>query len=138
MSVDSDLKKDGIVVKHMLSINTTNALADFVSDKISKAYSSYGFDKETLYNKVSNIPMYIANIPEGFSEASYFYKNSSIYFKENLSLDEMKKFAIHECIHYIQEVRDEKYNLYKLGLYDFATNFPQVQSVFLAQKSSCG
>jgi hypothetical protein len=52
-------------------------------------------------------------------EANYFYKNSSIYFKENLSIDDMKKYAIHEFIHYYQEVKDKKNVLYKLGLCDF-------------------
>ena len=44
------------------------------------------------------------------AEANYFYKNSSIYFKEGVPLEELEKFAIHEFIHYIQEVKDQKGN----------------------------
>ena len=63
--------------------------------------------------------MYFAEIPSGFAEATYFYKNSSMYFKQGLSLEELEKFAVHEFIHYLQEIKDKKGNLVKLGLCDF-------------------
>ena len=60
--------------------------------------------------------MYIANIPEGMSEASYYYKNSSVYFRDGMGLNDLEKFSIHELIHNLQEVKNEKGNLVKLGL----------------------
>lgn len=63
--------------------------------------------------------MYIAEMPDGFAEANYFYKNSSIYFKSGISVNELEKFAVHEFIHYLQEIKDKKGNLVKLGLCDF-------------------
>lgn len=55
-------------------------------------------------------------MPDGFAEANYFYKNSSIYFKSGISVNELEKFAVHEFIHYLQEIKDKKGNLVKLGL----------------------
>ena len=58
-------------------------------------------------------------MPDGMAEANYFYKNSSIYFNEHISDEDLEEFAIHECIHYIQEVKDKKSNLVRMGLCNF-------------------
>ena len=63
--------------------------------------------------------MYIANIPDGMSEASYFYKNSSIYFRDGMGLADLEKYAVHELIHHLQERKDEKGSLLRLGLCEF-------------------
>ena len=63
--------------------------------------------------------MYKAKIPEGMAEANYFYKNSSIYFNEHIQDDDLEEFAIHECIHYLQEVKDKKNYLIRMGLCDY-------------------
>ena len=52
--------------------------------------------------------MYYAEIPDGFAVATYFYKNSSMYFKNGLSIEELEKSAVHEFIHYLQEIKDKK------------------------------
>lgn len=54
--------------------------------------------------------------------AKYFYKNNAIYFNIDYSLSEVDTFSIHECLHYLQEVKDERGNLVRLGLYDFIDN----------------
>ena len=61
------------------------------------------------------------NFQAGIS-AKYFYKNSSIYFDCNLDLNNLTDVAIHECIHYLQEKRDKKGNIIKLGLCDYTDN----------------
>lgn len=53
------------------------------------------------------------------AEANYFYKNSSIYFNEHISDEDLDEFAVHECIHYIQEVKDKKNYLIRMGLCDY-------------------
>lgn len=63
--------------------------------------------------------MFIADLPNGLSEASYFYKNSSIYFRDGMGLLDLKKFSIHEVIHHLQEIKDEKDNLLRMGLCTF-------------------
>lgn len=119
MSIESDLKKDGIKVIGTLDTLKVNTLAHNVAEKICKTFPEQNFIFHNLFIAISRIPMYIAEMPEGFAEANYFYKNSSIYFKAGVSTQELEKFAIHEFIHYLQEIKDKKGNLVKLGLCDF-------------------
>ena len=119
MSIESDLKKDGITVVGSLDTLSINTLAHNVAEKICKAFPEQHFIFHNLFIALSRIPMYTAKMPEGFAEANYFYKNSSIYFKEGVSVDELEKFAMHEFIHYLQEIKDKKGNIVKLGLCDF-------------------
>ena len=104
MSIESDLKKDGITVIEPLDTTTVNVIAKNVSKKIVAAFSNLGFDFDTLYERFSTLPMYIADMPEGMSEASYFYKNSAIYFRDGMGLADLEKFAVHELIHNFQEL----------------------------------
>ena len=63
--------------------------------------------------------MYKAKMPDGMSEANYFYKNTSIYFNEHISDEDLEEFAVHECIHYIQEIKDKRNYLLRMGLCDY-------------------
>ena len=119
MSIESDLKKDGIKVIGTLDTLSVNTLAHDVAEKICKTFPEQNFIFHNLFIAISRIPMYIAEMPEGFAEANYFYKNASIYFKAGIPTCELEKFAIHEFIHYLQEIKDKKGNLVKLGLCDF-------------------
>ena len=119
MSIESDLRKDGITVVAPLDTLSVNTIARDVAEKLCKAFPNQHFIFQNLFIALSRIPMYIADIPEGFAEATYFYKNSSMYFKQSLKLDEMENFAVHEFIHYLQEIKDKKGRLLRLGLCDF-------------------
>lgn len=119
MSIESDLKKDGIKVTGALDTLKVNTLAHNVAEKICNTFPKQNFIFHNLFIALSRIPMYIAEMPEGFAEANYFYKNTSIYFKSGIPVNELEKFAIHEFIHYLQEIKDPKGNLVKLGLCNF-------------------
>lgn len=119
MSIESDLRKDGITVVAPLDTLSVNTIARDVAEKLCKAFPNQHFIFQNLFIALSRIPMYIADIPEGFAEATYFYKNSSMYFKQGLKLDEMENFAVHEFMHYLQEIKDKKGHLLRLGLCDF-------------------
>lgn len=119
MNIEAELKKDGIEVVGRLDTLSVNSIAKSVSEKICKAFPRAHFSSQQLFIELSRIPMYIADIPDGFAEANYFYRNSSIYFKQGRPLDELEKFAIHEFIHYVQEVKNKKGNLYRLGLCEY-------------------
>lgn len=119
MSIESDLRKDGITVVGTLDTLSINTIARDVSEKLCKAFPHQNFIFQNLFIALSRIPMYIADIPDGFAEATYFYKNSSMYFKQGLKLDELEKFAVHEFIHYLQEIKDKKGHLLRLGLCNF-------------------
>lgn len=119
MNIEKDLKKDGITVIKPLDTLTITLIAKYIAEKLISAFPFYGFNYDKLFIKITNIPMFIADIPTNMGEANYFYKNSSIYFKDGLSLDEMKRYAIHEFIHAYQEIKNKNNVLYKLGLCDF-------------------
>ncbi len=53
------------------------------------------------------------------AEANYCYKNSSIYFNSHIANEDLEEFAIHECLHFLQEIRDENNNITKMGLSNF-------------------
>ncbi len=119
MSVESDLKKAGIYVIRKLDKIKINSISKNVASKICETFPNFGINENDLFMKLSQLNMYIANMPEGMAEANYFYKNSSIYFNEHISYDDLEEFAIHECIHYIQEIKDKKNYLLRMGLCDY-------------------
>ncbi len=122
MSIESQLKKDGIEVTEKLNTLTINTIAKNIARKLCSNFPEFNLNERDLFIKLSRINMYRAKVPYGMSEANYFYKNSSIYFNELISDEDLEEFAIHECIHYLQEIKDDKNNLLKLGQCDF-TNF---------------
>lgn len=119
MSFESDLKKEGITVIEPLDNSSVMSIAKNASEQLYLAFPNFGFTYESLFERFSNIPMYIANIPAGMSEASYFYKNSSIYFRDGMGLNDLEKFSVHEFIHNIQERKDKNGNLVRMGLCEF-------------------
>lgn len=119
MSIESDLKKDGIEVVEKLDTLKVNSIARNISVKLCETFPNYGLNSNNLFIKLSRLDMYKARMPEGMAEANYFYKNSSIYFNEHIQDDDLEEFAIHECIHYLQEVKDKKNYLIRMGLCDY-------------------
>ena len=119
MSIESDLKKDGIEVVEKLDTLKVNSITRNISVKLCETFPNYGLNSNNLFIKLSRLDMYKAKIPEGMAEANYFYKNSSIYFNEHIQDDDLEEFAIHECIHYLQEVKDKKNYLIRMGLCDY-------------------
>ena len=119
MSVESDLRKDGIQVVEKLDTLTINSLARNISKKLCETFPNFGLNQNELFIKLSRLDMYVAKMPEGMAEANYFYKNSSIYYNEHIPPEDREEFAIHECIHYIQEIKDKKNYLLRMGLCDY-------------------
>lgn len=119
MSIETDLKKDGIEVIEKLDTLTTNSIAENIAKKLSSTFPEFFPDSKGLFMKLSRLNMYTAKMPEGMSEANYFYKNSSIYFNEHIPFEDIEEFAIHECIHYLQEIKDRRNYLTRMGLCDF-------------------
>lgn len=119
MSIESTLKKDGIQVIRELKPSKVDSIANNIAMKLCETFPDFNFNQYELYLKLSKLNMYMAGMPDGMAEANYFYKNSSIYFNDHLSDDALEEFAIHECIHYIQEVKDKKNYLLRMGLCDY-------------------
>ncbi len=119
MSIETDLKKDGIEVIEALDTLKINSMAKNLSQKICDTFPDYGFNQNELFIQLSRLNMYRAKMPEGMAEANYFYKNTSIYFNEHIANEDLEEFAIHECIHYLQEVKDKRNYLVRMGLCDY-------------------
>ena len=119
MSIESDLKKDGIEVIKKLDTLRVNSIARTVSINLCETFPNFNLNQNDLFIKLSRLDMYIAKMPEGMAEANYFYKNSSIYFNNRIDNDDLEEFAIHECIHYIQEIKDKNNYLLRMGLCDY-------------------
>lgn len=119
MSIESDLRKDGIKVVDILDTVSTNQIAHNIAAKLCETFPELCFNENDLFAKLSHLNMYRASMPDGMAEANYFYKNTSIYFNEKIAIEDLEEFAIHECIHYIQEIKDKKNNLIRMGLCNF-------------------
>ena len=119
MSIESDLRKDGIRVVDILDTMSVNRISHNIATKLCNTFPELCFNESDLFAKLSKLGMYRATMPEGMAEANYFYKNTSIYFNEKIAIEDLEEFAIHECIHYIQEVKDKRNNLIRMGLCNF-------------------
>jgi len=117
MGINLLLKKEGLDNIQKLDTLQINKIASYIADKLCKSFPELHLSQSALFIQISRLNMYLATMPDG-SSAKYVYGNNSIYFNENLDLSNMDITAIHECIHYLQEYKDQKGKLTKLGLYD--------------------
>ncbi len=120
MSIESDLRKDGIEVVARLNAIEVSSIANCIANKLANTFPEFNLKSNELFDRLSKLNMYRARIPDGMAEANYFYKNSSIYFNANLPFEALEEFAIHECIHHLQEVKDKRNYLLKMGLCDLS------------------
>lgn len=118
MSINSELKKENILNIESLSRLEINKIARTVSNKLCNTFPNQGLSQSNLFISLARINMYKADMPFETSSAKFFYKNNSIYFKKNINFDEIDTLSIHECIHYIQAVKDSNNKLLKMGLYN--------------------
>ena len=119
MSIESDLRKDGIRVVDVLDTMSVNRIAHNIAARLCDTFPELCFNESDLFAKLSKLSMYRATMPEGIADANYFYKNTSIYFNEKIAFEDLEEYALHECIHYIQEVKDKRNNLIRMGLCNF-------------------
>ena len=78
MSIESDLRKDGIRVIDILDTMSINKIAHNIATKLCETFPELCFNELDLYAKLSQLKMYRASMPEGMAEANYFYKNTDI------------------------------------------------------------
>lgn len=118
MSIESEIRKEGIEVIKQLKPIKVNLIASSISKVLVKRFPEQNFNYEEFFSRLSKLNMYIAKMPNGIA-AKYFYKNSSIYFNETADLVNLNDVIIHECIHALQSNINSKNKLIKLGLCDF-------------------
>lgn len=119
MSISSTLKKEGIKVINELGTLEINKIASNISEKICSAFPEHAINQSDLFISIARLNMYIAEMPDtDLAVAKYFYKNNSIYFSKDMDLTNLNTLAVHECIHFMQEVKNKRGKLLRLGLYD--------------------
>ena len=115
MGINFLLKKEGLENIKKLDTMQINKIASYISEKICSTFPDLNLSQSQLFIQISRLNMYTAHFSD-HSSAKYVYGNDSIYFSEDLNLDDLDITAIHECIHYLQEYKDQKGKLIKLGL----------------------
>ena len=124
MSIEKDLKNEGIKVIEKIDSLISLTVLKNVARRIVETFPDYELTEKSLVERFSELTLYKAKMIEGMSEASYFYKNASIYFNEDIEYEDLEEFSIHECIHFLQELKDEKNNLLRMGLCTYIKNKP--------------
>ena len=117
------LKKAGIEIVSKLSTLEINQIAKTISDKICNSFPEYNLNKSDLFSMLSRINMYFAKFKDN-SAAKYCYKTETIYFKKDIDFSNLETPAIHECLHFIQTIKNKNGKLIKLGLYDLTKIVP--------------
>ncbi|MCI8291300.1 MAG: hypothetical protein HFJ25_03480 [Clostridia bacterium] len=118
MGINLLLRKEGLENIQKLNTLQINKIASIISDKLCKSFPDMHLSQSELFIQISRLDMYTAKMQDTLSSAKYVYGNNAIYFNENLNLTKTSIPVIHECIHYLQEIKDQKGKLIKLGLYD--------------------
>ena len=118
MNYKSVLKKEGINLITKLDDTAVSKIAEQISNKLCSTFKEHNLNLDQLFCSISKLDMYYAEMPKDSSCAKYFSKTKSIYFSKDLSLDEMISLGTHECLHFIQELCDNKGTAYKFGLYN--------------------
>jgi len=121
MSINSILKREGITVVEQLDTLKVNTIASTIAGKLCAAFPEHNLSKSDIFASFCRMNMYIASMPNDHSSAKYFYKNNSIYFNEYVDFKDIPNVAMHECIHFLQEVKDASGNLVCMGLYNMAS-----------------
>lgn len=122
MSINSTLRKEGIEDIKPLKTLEINKIASSISEKICSAFPEHNINKSDLFIAIARLNMYTAKMPQDHSAAKYFYKNNSIYFSNDMNFDNISTLALHESIHFIQEVRNKSGKLLRMGLYNISKN----------------
>lgn len=118
MSINSTLKREGIEVIGPLNTLEINKIASNISEKLCTTFPEHKLDQSKLFASIARLNMYVAKFPTNDAVAKYFYKNNSIYFSNKMDLNDLNTLAIHECIHFIQELKNKNGRLLRLGLYN--------------------
>ncbi len=120
MNIKTELKREGIEEISQIDTLIVNSIAKNTAHRLTHAFPILDLKENDIFNKIAKLNMYRAHMTGNMTEASYFYKNASIYFNEGILDEDLEEFAIHECIHHLQEVKDDKNNLIRMGLCNYS------------------
>lgn len=124
MNINSTLKKEGINIIGSLDALDINHIANTISTTMAEVFPEHHISQSDLFIDIARLNMYTAEMPNDMAIAKYFYKNNSIYFSPNTDFSGLNTIVFHECIHYMQELKNQNGKLLRMGLYDLETTTP--------------
>ena len=124
MNINSTLKREGIKIIDSLDALAINKIATTISTTMANTFPEHHISQSDLFIAIARLNMYIAEMPNDMAIAKYFYKNNSIYFSKYINFEGLNTVVFHECIHYIQELKDQSGKLLRMGLYDLENGNP--------------
>lgn len=124
MNINSALKKEGIQVIDRLSALDINKIANNIAKTMSDVFPEHHINQSDLFISIARLNMYTAEMPNDMAIAKYFYKNNSIYFSKDMDFSGLNTVVFHECIHYMQELKNQNGKLLRFGLYDLESGSP--------------
>lgn len=110
------LGNTGIEVIKKLEDEKIIDIVNQVSTRLMVAYPESKLSYLDIYKTLLDTPMYYAKIPEGLSKVNYYYKDSGLYFAEDVDLSEIDEYVLHECVHKLQERKGKRGNITRLGV----------------------
>jgi len=119
MDLEKKLEKLGIEEVKRLDNTAIRNIAINVTETLTKAFPIIYEEYNNILAKMLNCSMYTAKVTKPISKVNYIYENNSIYFDESVNLDTMNEQIMHESIHYLQDYRNIKGKLEKIGLCSF-------------------
>lgn len=119
MDIAKKLEKLGIEYAMPLDKEIVRMIAYNVTEALVNTFPSISDEYNNIFAKLLNCDMYVATVTKPISKVNYIYENNSIYFDDTMNLNILTEQTIHECIHYIQDYRNIKGRLEKIGLCNF-------------------
>lgn len=119
MNLQKKLANLGIEDVRKLDNESIRIIARNVTESLTKTFPAIYDEYNNILIKLLNCNMYVAKVTKPISRVNYMYEDNSIYFDEELNLNKLSDQMIHECIHYLQDYRNMRGNLDKIGLCNF-------------------
>ena len=118
MGFEKELKKFNIIPISEIAIEEKNYLLKDFATNIINCLPDLGLEYNEVIMKLYKYNIVRADMRD-FEDSFYFYKNQTIYLKEDLDVYEESYKLISSFIYCIQEVRSKSGGLEKLGLCSF-------------------
>ena len=113
MGISKLLKKFDIKVIGKVTKEQQIVISDNVATKISNEFNYIEYSY--IYTKLMKAKMYIAIIPEGITRAIYSYEEDTLFISDEQDLNFVSRDLLYECIHAMQDIRNNKGKIKQLG-----------------------
>lgn len=100
MEENRELKRYNIEPVRALTPEEIEQIAIEVIKKIETMI--VGFDGRYMYEHIINSKMFLAKIPQQYTNVNYIVSTNSIYIRDEENITEIDEIMLHEIFHYIQ------------------------------------